>query len=513
MPRGARHAAAFLAALLVTLPALRARADDALPSAAEIRANVRAAAHEPNAYRETIVTTSSDGTETTERQLVRGADERTIDDSPPFHAEAGVVNGQHWLQDENGVTLDDRADPGRANKEPVTTTVARVRAPADAYAIATLNAKGFGRKELVDAATWHVLRRERIVATGTITTTYDDVRDDQGRVFAHRWHVDNKIAQTTSDSRVTEYVPGAVSDAELARPPSRRALVAFPDGVTSVELTADFADHVYVPVRVGDTEVDFVLDSGASGIVVDTNVAKRAGLRLYGEHAHVVAGRATYARAVAPDLRVGPLAMRDVMVGVIPLGWTGKRGGRIGGLLGFDFLAQLGVTIDYAQRRVTVVPGSTYVPPSGPQTTALTARFGRGIPLVTASFDGAVAERMGLDTGANGSFLLFDYFMRANPSALPAGPVAGFGDPGGHTGVGGAFSTSPVVVGSIQLGPFSLPAIVGSRVTSERSYAQDIDGVIGAQVLRWFTVGFDYAHERVYLTPNAEGRAKLGLAP
>ena len=295
----------------------------------------------------------------------------------------------------------------------------RVRAPSDAYAIATLNAKGFGRKELVDAATWHVLRRERIVATGTITTTYDDVRDDQGRVFAHHWHVDNKIAQTTSDSRVTEYVPGAVSDAELARPPSRRALVAFPDGVTSVELTADFADHVYVPVRVGDTEVDFVLDSGASGIVVDTNVAKRAGLRLYGEHAHVVAGRATYARAVAPELHVGPLAMRDVMVGVIPLGWTGKRGGRIGGLLGFDFLAQLGVTIDYAQRRVTVVPGSAYVPPSGPETTALPARFGRGIPLVTASFDGAVAERMGLDTGANGSFLLFDYFTRPNPERAP----------------------------------------------------------------------------------------------
>jgi predicted aspartyl protease len=509
----ARRTTSLLAALLIALPALAARADDALPSAAEIRANVRAAEHQPSAYRETIVTTSSDGTQTTERLLVRGRDERTIDDSPPFHSEAGVLRGERWLQDENGVTVDDRADPGRANKEPLTTTVTRVRAPADAYAIATLNVKGFGRKELVDAATWHVLRRERVLVTGTVTTTYDDVHDDQGRVFAHRWHVDNKIAQTTSDSRVTDYAPGAVSDAELARPPSRRALVAFPDGVSSVDLTADFADHVYVPVRVGGTDVEFVLDSGASGIVVDTNVARRAGLTFYGEHGHVVAGRARYARAIVPELHVGPLAMRDVMVGVIPLGWTGKRGARIGGLLGFDFLAQLGVTIDYEHRRVTVVPDSAYVPPSGPHTTALTARFGRGIPLVTAAFDGAVAERMGLDTGANGSFLLFDYFTRANPSALPNGPVAGLGDPGGHTGVGGAFSTSPVLAGSIQLGPFALPVIVGSRVTSELSYAQDIDGVIGAQVLRWFTVGFDYAHERVYLTPNAEGRARLGLSP
>ena len=118
---------------------------------------------------------------------------------------------------------------------------------------------------------------------------------------------------------------------------------------------------------------------------------------------------------------------------------------------------------------------------------------------------------IGLDTGANGSFLLFDYFTRRNPSALPQGPTTGFDGPGASTGVGGAFSTSYVFAGAIELGQFTLPAVLGARVTSERSYTQDIDGVIGAKVLRWFTVGFDYAHERVYLTPNAEGRAKLKL--
>ena len=71
------------------------------------------------------------------------------------------------------------------------------------------------------------------------------------------------IAQTTSDSRVTEYVPGAVSDAELERPASRRALVAFPDAVSSVDLAADFAEHIYVPVRIGETDVEFVLAGAA----------------------------------------------------------------------------------------------------------------------------------------------------------------------------------------------------------------------------------------------------------
>jgi len=506
----ARRATSLLAALLVALPAL-ARAEEALPTADQIRANVRAAEHEPNAYRETVVTTSSDGTTTTERRLVRGADERTIDDNPPFHAEDGFVHGEHWRQDENGVTLDDRADPGHAKPEAVTTTVTRARTPAGAYAIATLNAKGWGRKEYIDPVTWHVLRRERIIATGTQTTTYDDVRDDHGRVFAHRWHLDNTVSRTTSDSHVTEYAPGDVSDAELQRPPSRRTLVEFPAGTTTVDLPTSFAEHVYVAVRVGGMDVEFVLDSGASGLVVDASVARLIGLQRYGEHGHVLAGRSTFARAIVPELRVGTLAMHDVMVGVVPLGWTGKPGGRIGGLLGFDFLAQLGVTIDYENKRVTVVPGSAYVAPSAPQTTALAARLGRGIPLVTVSLDGAVAERMGLDTGGAGSFLLFDYFTRRNPNALHDEDGVLFGDGPQQLGVGGAFATKPAFVRRLELGDVQAANVIGYRVTSERSYAQEIDGVIGDRVLRWFTIGFDYAHERIYLTPNAEGRLRLAL--
>ena len=503
------RAGVFVAALLLALP-VPAHAADAVPTAAEIRANVRAAEHEPNAYRETIVTTSSDGTTTTERHLVRGADERTIDDSPPFHAESGVVHGAHWLQDENGVTLDDREDPGRANPEKLTTSVARVRAPVDAYVVATLNPKGWGRKDFVDPVSWHVVRRERILGSGTVTTTYDDVRDDGGRVFAHRWHIDNTVAQTTSDSRVTEFVAGDVGDADLERPPSRRSLVSFADGAANAELPADFAEHVYVAVRIGDKTVDFVLDTGSSGIVVDSAVARLAGLPLYGQHSHVVAGRATYARSVVPELHAGPLTMRDVVVGVVPLGWTGKRGGRIGGLLGFDFLAQLGVTIDYEHHRVTAVPGSAYVAPAGPQTVALPARFGRGIPLVTVSFDGAVAERVGLDTGGSGSLLMFDYFTRRNPNALHDDDGGFYSEGPEQIGVGGAFATKPAFVHTLELGSLHVPSVLGYRVTSANSYTQEMDGVIGDKVLRWFTVGFDYMHERVYLTPNAEGRAKLG---
>jgi predicted aspartyl protease len=504
----ARAAAGACAVLAFALPAF-ARADDALPSASAIRANVRAAEHPPPAYRETIVLTSSDGTTMTERLYVRDDDERAVDDDGTFHTESGIVHGQRWVQNRNGQTVIDRADPGRAALERFNTTVAR--RPDGAYVVAVLTAKGRGRKEYVDPLTWRIVRRERIVANGTIVTTYDDVREDGGRVFAHRWHVDDSVQQTKIEGRVTEFVPGAVSDDELARPPSRRTLVTFPDGVTSVVLPAEFDRHVYVRVTTGGRGLDFVLDTGASGIVLDAKVARDLGLHLQGEHSNVIAGRTTYARAIVPEMRAGPLVMRDVAVNVVPLGWKEAGHVRVAGLLGFDFLAQLGVTIDYENRRVTVVPSGAYSAPANSHTIALDARVGRGIPLVTASLDGAVAERIGIDTGGVGAFLLFDYFTRRNPPPLPDVDALAFGADPNFAGVGGGFAASPAFVSSFRLGGFTFHNVTGYRVLSEQSFSQDSDGVIGEGLLRNFTLGLDYANERIYLTPNADGRKALGL--
>ncbi|MDB5073707.1 MAG: hypothetical protein JWM87_4818 [Candidatus Eremiobacteraeota bacterium] len=509
-----RAGAWALAALLVATPGF-ARADGAAPAAAAlpdvrtIRAAVRAAEHAPAAYRETAVVTSSDGTSVTERRWVRGDDERVIDDDGTFHTETGSRGGTRWLQNRNGQTVADRADPGRAVPERVRVTVSAT--PAGVFVIAMLNAKGRGRKEYVDPTTWRIVRRERILANGTIVTTYDDVRDDAGRVFPHHWHIDDPVQQTTSEGRVTEYVPGAVTDADLAQPPSRRTLVAFPDGVTSVVLPAEFDRHIYVRVTIAGRGLDFVLDTGASGIVLDAKTARDLGLRLYSEHSNVVAGRTKFARAIIPEMQTGPLAMRDVAVSVVPLGWKEAGHVRVAGLLGFDFLAQLGVTIDYENRRVTVVPSGAYAAPADPHTSALDARIGRGIPLVTASLDGAFAERVGIDTGGIGAFLLFDYFTRRNPAPLPDIEALAGGTELSLAGVGGGFAASSALVSSFEVGGFRFRDVRGYRVVSEQSFSQDADGVIGEGLLRYFTLGLDYANERVYLTPNADGRKALGL--
>jgi hypothetical protein len=51
---------------------------------------------------------------------------------------------------------------------------------------------------------------------------------------------------------------------------------------------------------------------------------------------------------------------------------------------------------------------------------------------------------------------------------------------------------------------------VGYRVKGS-SYSQNDDGIVGVEFLRLFTLGFDYANNRMYLVPNTSGRAAMGL--
>ena len=53
--------------------------------------------------------------------------------------------------------------------------------------------------------------------------------------------------------------------------------------------------------------------------------------------------------------------------------------------------------------------------------------------------------------------------------------------------------------------------MLGYRVATEQAYTHDVDGVIGDGILHYFTLTLDYAGERVFLTPNRDGRKLLEL--
>jgi predicted aspartyl protease len=504
------------AALLLCSQLSPARADEPLPDVPAIVSKMHAAA--PPALpvlREVVVVTSSDGSHRTTLRFRRNADWREVIDDGPFHTERGSVKGDRWHENENGQVVFDQPEPP---SEPVApsaskTTVTRVHEPVEAFVITALDARGFGVKTFVDPATWRLVRHEVTNTAGTTVTTYDDFRADHGVEFAHHWRIDNALTRTVTDSRIALFEPGAVEDRDVAMPAPRRQLVEFPPSVHRVELPAKFASfgHVYVRVMIGDRGLDFVLDSGSYGIALDMEVAKELGITPYGEHSTVSAQRHEIARAIVPEMHVGDLRMRNVMVHLEPQGWHEQAGVKTVGLLGFDFLAELGVTIDYENKSVVAVPGEEYRAPSGPYVFPIEIRLASGQPLTTVTLNGVPAHRFMIDTGGAGTFLIHDYFARRHPEAIHDEGAGARTRPIRFFGLGGAFDVRAYQIKSLQLGRINFSETVGYRVTSSGSYTTPTDGVIAPGFLQYFTLGIDYGNSRMYFVPNGTGRKAMGI--
>ena len=108
-----RTACALLGAVFL-LSAGAARADETLLDLATVQARAKQAAAKPAAWRETIVSTSTDGLTTTTRHVNKGDDWRDAIDRGPFHTEQGEVKGEVWHQNDNGQTVANEPDPGQA---------------------------------------------------------------------------------------------------------------------------------------------------------------------------------------------------------------------------------------------------------------------------------------------------------------------------------------------------------------------------------------------------------------
>jgi predicted aspartyl protease len=500
---------ALFAVFAISALGAAASADDAIPDEATIHAMISAAAGTRWQSERRTVAIEGSGLAGTLTVLRAGDDEKSMLVEGPFKRQWGTSGGQSWRQGENGVTVLVQPDLGVGRPTNYTKKVRRVSTPARGFVVETLDNRGHGSRSFVDGATWHVVRIESVSANGTSVTTYDDFRTIAGRTSAWHWAERDGHAENDTDYRVTSDDPAAVSSGELAIPGFRRVLYTFPPGVDHVELPARIvSDRIYVRLTVANRGLDFLLDTGASVITLDGGVAAELGLKKYDTESAVTAGRYRTGRTILPEVHVGPIEMRDVVVTVLPSLERETPGVKVVGLLGFDFIGQAGMKIDYEHGKVTVFAPSAFAPPHDPDTAALDVRLGSGSPMTSVAINGIAAERFLIDTGAQGSLVLFDYFAQRYPDVLDRS-VAYADEGASFSGVGGVISTRPYLFAHLQLGQVDYKNFPGYLVTSKGAFDEASDGVIGSSMLHFFNVWLDYANARVYLQPNALGRRAL----
>jgi hypothetical protein len=248
--------------------------------------------------------------------------------------------------------------------------------------------------------------------------------------------------------------------------------------------------------------LDFVLDSSATGIFIDQRVIRELRLATFDPHTAVEAGPYETAYAVVPEMRVGDLTMQNVVVQSIPWSEDDRTETKAVGLLGYDFIRGLGLTLDYPRKRVTAVHSDQLnVPVMTSESDILPIRIGSHMPMVSATINGAVAEHMVVGTAWVPDTGLFDYFVRRYPEAVSAKVARGMNILQ-LSGVGGTFKSQSLRLEGIDFGRYHFKEVNAVDVLSQQSFADNSDGVIGSGILRHFVVTFDYAHGKMYLVHN-----------
>lgn len=493
---------AVFACCLALLAPPASRADD-VPTFAALRVLMaNASGPEPRNYRDTIDGTGDLGPQH-ETTYKSGDDVRHVVDVGPIHTENGTYRSEQWHQDANGLTVIGKP---RATPSPGPRTVERVSSPLDAYVITTPTGPNTGRRQYVDPQTYLVARTEYFGPRGVVTAVFERYATFDHRTLPAEWTVTDRSGAKTTYRRT--YAEDVVADSDVAEPPIRRELVMFPPGTSNVELPARILKgRIYVRVAIGARTYDFMLDSGSSDIAIDAGTVHELGLTAFNRQEAIgAAGTFETRDAVIPSLQIGPLQMHDIVVTTLPNPLDQVPGElKVVGLLGFDFLATLGVTIDYQNGHVFVTRAQSYHPPQGPYVVALPVRLGSQIPTTTAAFDGAVSEHMIVDTGSNLPFVLYDDFLERNRGLLPS-----FGTDYVISGVKGARLVHQYPIRDLKLGRLRFANFTGVGERNSDTYPGEPDGFFGVEFLQMFTVDLDYTDGMIYLTPNDLGRRAMG---
>ncbi|MBS0456857.1 MAG: aspartyl protease family protein [Proteobacteria bacterium] len=363
-----------------------------------------------------------------------------------------------------------------------------------------------------DADSGLLARAQAPRGSSVATTVYSDYRVVDGVRVPFEMNVDVTDAAGRTDPRDHAQVRldrvalnVAVADADFAVPAmTPGAHIDNPTGITTIPFDL-VNNHIYVDGSVDGKPAHFLVDTGGTNLLTPAAAAK-FGLRGEGK----LAGRGVGDKAVdlslahARQVRVGDAVLDQPVFYVIDLGQLPQvEGVTADGLVGYEMFRRFGVEIDYAKHRLVLSDPAKFVPPQG--AVAVPFELDERIPIVTGTLDG-LPMRMSVDTGSRSSLTLHSPFVRAHDliARYHAAPESVNG-----WGVGGAARSRPARFGTLTIGDVRIDGVAGDMTIGNTGGFTDpnLTGNLGGGVLKRFDVAFDYAHQTMYLKPNASADA------
>lgn len=289
---------------------------------------------------------------------------------------------------------------------------------------------------------------------------------------------------------IVDRAPDEVFD----RPAAGVARATFDPGAPAM-LAVERAPTGHLLVRASINAQDcgwFIFDTGAGINCVSKAVAEKLSLQPVGSVPARGVGGLTHSPLFRPEsLGVGPTTLHDGLLMQLDLSFlTLPLGREIGGIVGFGFLMRSVAEIDMGHATIALHDPSAYTLGEGEWSgVEITDR----VPAVRAQFDSGEGL-FRLDTGAN-TALTF-HAPTVERMKLLGGRATTDTMLGG---VGGAIRAKAGNLAWFTIGGQRLDALpVTFALENKGAFANpDIDGNIGAGILRNFKLVFDYPHQRM----------------
>ena len=266
---------------------------------------------------------------------------------------------------------------------------------------------------------------------------------------------------------------------------------------------------IIVPVTVNETyRLKFLLDTGVKNtILIDKALADSIGvsykrsIRLYGagDKSHVHALVTDDVSLELPAIKSNGLSSLVLEEDFLHL--DRHLGTRVHGIIGYDIFSRFVVKIDYARQKITLYE---------PQEFKLRGRY-NSIDLniqdskpisgldVRLNPDTEIRAKLLIDTGASHALVLDQ--KSNNRIVLPSKHIrASLG-----RGLAGEINGYLGRISSLDFGGTQIPDVIASfpeRVNFEEDGFYARNGSIGGELLKKFTIIFDYLHSKMYLKSN-----------
>lgn len=266
---------------------------------------------------------------------------------------------------------------------------------------------------------------------------------------------------------------------------------------TAVETKRSKGGHLLVHPRVNGQDVGwFVFDTGASGMFIDNEIARKLNLRkLALLRVTGVAGKASAWRCRVDTFTLGPLTIRDLPFDTGDWGAISKAFGvPVGGIVGYDMLRRAVISVPASHGDVEI-----QAPIRGPMPGRALQLDGR-VPLVYLECERGAGWFL-VDTGSDFPVTFFPHFVDKtrllDDRAVESGKAAG---------IGGNFAAKYGPMGWVRFGGNRLKQPWATFLSSRTGVSASafVAGSIGQATLQLFDVTFDYGGAGVTFKPAGD---------